>query len=144
MSGYLSEILTTSGVTGTARTPATDTLFAADDTEQVSEEVRIWFHRVVAQILYLAKRTRLETLTTVAYLATRVTCCTESDVVKLHRLIRYLRSTLDLGLVLRPGKMRIVVRLFVDASYGVHRDGKSHTGSCGTSEPCTVGQPSSP
>ena len=24
----------------------------------------------------------------------------------------------------------IVVRLYVDASYGVHRDGKSHTGSC--------------
>ena len=130
MSGYLNEILMTSGVTGTARTPATDTLFEADDTELVSEDVRVWFHRVVAQVLYLAKRTRPETLTAVAYLATRVTCCTESDVVKLHRLIRYLRSTLDLGLVLRPGKMGIVVRLFVDASYGVHRDGKSHTGSC--------------
>jgi hypothetical protein len=24
----------------------------------------------------------------------------------------------------------MVVRLFVDASYGVHKDGKSHTGSC--------------
>jgi hypothetical protein len=44
----------------------------------------------------------------------------ESDVVKLHHLIRYLRSTLDLGLVLRPGKMGIGVRLFVDASYGMH------------------------
>ena len=105
-------------------------MFEADDTELVSEDVRVWFHRVVAQVLYLAKRTRPETLTAVAYLATRVTCCTESDVVKLHRLIRYLRSTLDLGLVLRPGKMGIVVRLFVDASHGVHRDGKSHTGSC--------------
>jgi hypothetical protein len=50
--------------------------------------------------------------------------------VKLHRLIRYLRSTLDLGLVLRPGKLGIVVRLLVDASYGLHMDGKSNTGSC--------------
>jgi hypothetical protein len=98
MSGYLNEILMTSGVTGTARTPATDTLFEANATELVSEDVRVWFHRVVAQVLYLAKRTRPETLTTVSYLATRVTRCTELDVVKLHQLSRYLRSTLDLGL----------------------------------------------
>jgi hypothetical protein len=32
--------------------------------------------------------------------------------------------------VLRPGVLGMVVRLFVDASYGVHKDGKSHTGSC--------------
>jgi hypothetical protein len=51
-------------------------------------------------------------------------------VVTLDCLVRYLRSALDLGLVLRPGKMSIVVRLSVDASYGVYRDAKSHTGSC--------------
>jgi hypothetical protein len=50
------------GVSGTAWTPATDTLFNADDSEPVSKAVRVWFHRVVAQILYLAKRTRLECL----------------------------------------------------------------------------------
>jgi hypothetical protein len=32
--------------------------------------------------------------------------------------------------VLRPGVLGMVVRLFVDASCGVHKDGKSHTGSC--------------
>jgi hypothetical protein len=94
MSGYLNEILMTLGVTGTARTPATDTLFEADGTELVTADVRVWFHRVVAQVLYLAKWTRPEILTTVSYLATRVPRCTESDVAKLHRLIRYLR---DLG-----------------------------------------------
>ena len=45
-------------------------------------------------------------------------------------MIRYIRWTSDLGVVLRPGVLGIVVRLYVDASYGVHRDGKSHTGSC--------------
>jgi hypothetical protein len=48
MSGYLNDILMTSGVTSKARTPATETLFEADDTERVSEDVRIWFHRLVA------------------------------------------------------------------------------------------------
>jgi hypothetical protein len=52
MTGYVHEILSTSGASGTARTPATDTLFDADDSELVSEPVRVWFHRVVAQILY--------------------------------------------------------------------------------------------
>jgi hypothetical protein len=66
----------------------------------------------------------------VSYLATRVTPCTVVDVEKLHRLVRYIRGTTDLGVVLRPGDLGIVVRLYVDASYGVHNDRKSHTGKC--------------
>jgi Reverse transcriptase (RNA-dependent DNA polymerase) len=123
MAGYINEILTTSGVTGIARTPALDTLFDADDSACVSEEVRVWFHRVVAQLLYLAKRTRWECLPGVTRYAAR-------DVESLFRMMRYLRGTSDLGVVLRPGALGIVVRLYVDASCGVHKDGKSHTGSC--------------
>ena len=33
-------------------------------------------------------------------------------------------------MLLRPGASGIWVHLFVDASYGVHADGRSHTGSC--------------
>jgi hypothetical protein len=33
-------------------------------------------------------------------------------------------------MILRPGASGIRVHLFVDASYGVHADGRSHTGSC--------------
>jgi hypothetical protein len=66
----------------------------------------------------------------VLYLATCVTHCTVLDIEKLHRLVRYIRWSLDLGVVLRPGVLGIVVRLYVDASCGVHRDGKSHTGLC--------------
>ena len=131
MAGYVSEVLSASGVTGVARTPATDGLFELrGDSDPVSEGVRVWFHRVVAQLLYLAKRVRPECLTAVAYLATRVTRCDGHDVEKLYRLVRYIRWTSDLGIVLRPGVSGITVRLFVDASYGVHADGKSHTGSC--------------
>jgi hypothetical protein len=117
MAGYVDEILSTSGVTGTARTPASDTLFDADDSERVSEKLRVWFHRLVAQLLYLATRTRPECLT-VSYLATWVTKATVRDVEKLRRMIPYIRGTLDLGVVLRPGVLGIVVRLYVDASYG--------------------------
>jgi hypothetical protein len=96
----------------------------------VPEEVRVWFHKHVAMILYLAKRARLELLTAVSYLATRVIKCDGDDVDKLIRLIRYIRGTREMGMLLRPGASGIRVHLFVDASYGVHADGRSHTGSC--------------
>ena len=96
----------------------------------VSEEQRSWFHSVVAKLAYLAKRARPECLTAVAYLATRVTKCTGDDIEKLSRVLRYIAGTKDRGVILRPGKLGVCVRLYVDAAYGVHSDGKSHTGSC--------------
>ena len=37
---------------------------------------------------------------------------------------------MDQGVVFRPGVLGICVRVYVDAAYGVHADGKLHTGSC--------------
>lgn len=65
-----------------------------------------------------------------AYLATCVTKCTGDDIEKLRRVLRYIAGTKDRGVILRPGKLGVCVRLYVDAAYGVHSDGKSHTGSC--------------
>jgi hypothetical protein len=93
-----------------------------------TEQRRKDFHSTVAKMLYLAKRTRPECLTAVAYLATRVTKCTEDDWEKLTRLLRYVNDGKERGIVLRHGKRGIAVRVLIDASYGVHADGKSHTG----------------
>jgi hypothetical protein len=81
-------------------------------------------------MLYLAKKSRPECLTAVAFLATRITKCTEHDREKLTRLLRYVSDTRERGIVLRPGKRGIAVRVYIDAAYGVHTDGKSRTGSC--------------
>jgi hypothetical protein len=57
---------------------------------------------------------------------------TKSDVDdsgKLVRLLKYLRATRERGVVLNIGSKGIVVTQLVDAAYGVHEDGKSHTGS---------------
>jgi hypothetical protein len=75
-------------VTGKARTPAADPLLDEYMSELVSESVRVWFHRVVAQLLYLAKRVRWECLPAVSYMAGHVQRCTVRDVEKLHRLVR--------------------------------------------------------
>jgi hypothetical protein len=57
-----------------------------------------------------------------------VTRSTKQDWAKLDRVMGYLRGTPNRSIILRPGSMGIVPRLCVDASYGVHADGKSHTG----------------
>ena len=131
MTGYVEDMLKESGTTGGARTPATDGLFdIRDDAEMVSEEERIKFHRLVAKGLYLGKRARPDCMTTLALLATRVTKCTVDDMAKLHRLLKYINATKDRGIVFAPGAMGIQVSVLIDAAYGVHPDGKSHTGSC--------------
>ena len=77
-------------------------------------------------------------------LATRVTKATEIDQCKLDRIIRYLHQSHvkgQRGIDLTPGAAGLQPFGYFDASYGVHVDGKSHTGSCitiGTSGPiCT-------
>jgi hypothetical protein len=58
----------------------------------------------VAKLLCLSKRARPELLTAVTFLATRVACSTEEDWGKLDRVLRYLNSTPELGLVLQADK----------------------------------------
>jgi hypothetical protein len=124
-------MLKNSGVLGIARTPSADSLFEVRDTATpVPEPVRVWFHSTIASILYLAKRTKPECLVAVSALATKVHRCDSDDVDKAIRLLKYIRGTKDTGIVLRPGVSGISVQLYVDASYGVHTDRRSHTGSC--------------
>ena len=131
MKGYVEDTITYAGVTGTAKSPATDGLFEIrEGAVMANEKMRVWFHSVVAKLSYLAKRAKPECLTAIAFLATRVTKCTEDDLEKLRRVLRYIAGTRDNGVVFRPGVLGICVRVYVDAAYGVHADGKSHTGSC--------------
>ena len=131
MKGYTMDTIQYAGVHGRARTPATNGLFdTREGAELVLEPVRVWFHSVVANLSYLAKRAKPECLTAVAYLATRVTKCMGDDVEKLRRVLKYVADTVERGVVFRPGKLGLCVRVFIDAAYGVHSDGRSHTGSC--------------
>ena len=48
--------------------------------------------------------------------------------IKLDRVLKYLNSTQELGIVIEPSEGLQIVA-YVDASYGVHADYKSHTGA---------------
>jgi hypothetical protein len=61
----------------------------------------------------------------VSFLTTRVKAPDEDDMKKLSRVIKYFNGTRELGITLTaadPAKGEA----FIDASYGVHADGKSH------------------
>ena len=131
MTGYVDDMLKEVATSEGARTLATEGLFdVRPDALTVSDGLRVMFHRHVAKMLYLAKRARPDWLTAVAFLAMRVTNCTVDDLAKLDRLMRYVWATRDRGIVFASGVSGIVVSVLLDAAYGVHMDGRSHTGSC--------------
>ena len=128
MEGYTADLLKDSGVKGVSATPATDNLFNVRDTsEPLDPESREEFHSLVAKILYMAKRTRPDVLLPIAFLTTRVQAPDVDDQSKLQRVVKYLNGTRELGIVLRPNDDNGIFA-HIDASYGVHKDGKSHSG----------------
>ena len=85
------------------------------------------FHHIVAKLLFVTKRARLDIDPTVSFLCTRVTKSTSEDWLKLRRLLCYLKGTLDMSRVIGADSL-IVVQSWADASYAVHIDMKGHTG----------------
>jgi hypothetical protein len=130
--GFVDDLLKSCNVSGTAKTPSLTDLFDIDySSPLLSEEERKKFHTTVAKCLYLSKRTRPDIMLTVSFLVTRVASATLQDQAKLHRLLRYINGTRQLGLTLSASE-RLFVHCFIDASYGTHSDYKSHTGSSTT------------
>jgi hypothetical protein len=77
---------------------------------------------------YLASRTYPECLPAACVYAARHSTATVLDFDHLIDSISYLGSNPDHCLVIQPGSLSLVCS--ADASYGVHWDGKSHSGLC--------------
>jgi hypothetical protein len=114
---------------GVAATPASPHLFTVNtenptllDTEQ-SE----MFHRNVAKLLFLCKRARPDIQTAISFLCTRVKKPDTDDYKKLARVMKYLRGSIDLPLMLEADHTQ-VIKWWADGSFAVHPDMRSHTG----------------
>ena len=130
MDGYIDDFLSEYEVKGSAPTPSKSDLFEVDrDSELLDPSTKDVFHSRVAKVLYCAKRSRPDLLTTTSFLATRVQAPTFQDYDKLQRLLRYVNGTRDLWLTLEAGDGWGLFA-YIDAAYGQHLDGKSHTGVC--------------
>ena len=132
MNSYIMEAISdfAEDVSSPANTPSGKGLFEVDPTSgalPMAQAER--FHSIVAKLLYISSRARSDISPTIAFLCTRVASPTVQDWLKLKRLIRYLKGTTHLNATLGGGDLT-TLRTWVDASYAVHSDMKSHTGGC--------------
>jgi hypothetical protein len=117
-------------ITRDAATPAKSYLFEVREGAKALDEERADnFHSVVAALLFVSRRCRLDIQVAVVFLCTWVGCPDEDDWAKLRRVLQYIRGTLDLVLTLGADDTTMM-KSWVDVSYGVHADCKSHTGGC--------------
>jgi hypothetical protein len=115
--------------TGNVRTSAAEDIFDIPSEENATTATparKTEYLSLVMTLMYLARLTRPDILLPVTYLATKTHCVNEKDFVHAVRVVRYLRCTKDLGVILNCDSLQ--VQCIADASYGTHIDGMSHTG----------------
>jgi len=130
MKSYLQEAILEFGedCTKRATTPAKKDLFEVDiNLPGLGETQRTRFHHIVTKLLYVCKHGRPDIQLAIMFLCTRVSKSTREDWEKLKRVLQYIASTIDEVLTIGADTMGIL-RTWVDASYGVHSDMRSHTG----------------
>merc|ERR1711991_185675 len=115
-----------------ATTPHDKGLFKINESTALSKNDHQLFHSTVMRILFYASRVRPDILLTVNFLTTRTRfgTATNEDKRKLIRLLNFIYTTQQDGIMLGGDSNGILrLRAYADASYGVHMDGKSHTGN---------------
>jgi hypothetical protein len=130
MSDYLREAIHEfpEVINSSAATPARRDMYEIDEKSKLLDPERgAIFHSIVAKNLYVSHRGRLDVQLPIAFLCTRVSCSTEQDWKKLRRVLEYLNGTLNDKRIIGADSL-VQMKTWVDASYAVHADMKSHTG----------------
>jgi hypothetical protein len=87
------------------------------------------YHTMVAKGLFLCNAQDLTYSSQLLYyLQARVKDPNEADWGKLDRMMKYLNGTKEIWLTLNAGNLHCI-KWYVDASFAVHADFKSHTGA---------------
>jgi hypothetical protein len=111
-----------------AKTPAANSLFNLGTGAKLDTKRSEIFHTFVAKGLFLCKRARPDIQQAILVLCTRVKDPNQADWENLMRVMKYLNGTRNEYLTLSADDLR-VVKWYVDASFAVHPDFKSHTGT---------------
>ena len=114
---------------GPSATLAANRLFNVNpDCNKLGEQKASQFHHLTAKLLYLSRCARPDLQTTVSFLTMQVREPDEDDYKKLGRCIRYLQDNVDILPTLEMNDSGIIW-WWVDASFAIHPDMKSHTGA---------------
>jgi hypothetical protein len=133
MFDYIEEVLTAFAKAepkgaGTKSSAAPDNLFTVnEDCEKLPPDKIVEFHNIVAKTLYATKRARPDTCTAISFLTTRVREPDKDDWKKLTHLMRYIRGTRKMPLILSADGTHIL-KWWVDASFAVHPNMRGHSG----------------
>ncbi len=128
MRSYIERILKGFDNIKTYQGPADNRLFTVTlDEEKLGVVDAKCFHMLVAKLLYLSRRARPDIIAAVSFLCTRVKEPTVQDREKMFHLIGYLKRMMGRVLMLRPMGI-FKLEAYIDASFALHPDGKSHTG----------------
>ena len=131
----------TSHGSGTKTSAAPADLFVVHlDSDKLPKVKAEQFHSIVAKVLFATKRARPDTGAAISYLTTRVREPNRSDWSKLAHMMKYIRYTKLLPLILRADGTGIL-KWYVDGSHGVHPNMRGHTGgglTMGTGFPITA------
>ncbi len=148
MIGYVDEILaawkkvdqspdddgyrTVASKSKTKSSAAPENLFVVDkDCKKLDPAKAKAFYNIVAKALYITKRARPDISVAITFLTTRVRQPNTEDWAKLSHLMKYLRGTRELPLILGADGAGIV-KWYVDASFAVHPNMRSRTGGAVT------------
>ena len=102
-----------------ANTPGPNHLF------NVNKGRAILFHHIVAKLLYLHRRAQQDIQMVLEFLCTRARNLDKDNYKKLMRVIQYFRDTQKMTLISEPSDNP---QWWVDCSYYIHPDMKSHIG----------------
>ena len=112
-----------------AVTPASLDLFENNrDAQKIDKQMAEDFHTFTAKGLFACKRARPDTATAISVLTTRVRNPSVDDWGKLVRYMQYVKRTKKDILTLSADNLH-VLKWYVDASFAVHPDFKSHSGA---------------
>lgn len=132
MDGYIEDMLKAYEITGERSTPGGVDLYEVDTELPLLDGIELQQLRSrTMKLLYLVQRVCPEALTQVSFLTTRVTKGTSQDIKKLLHVLKYINANklqyITLKMALTEGGIANIFA-FVDASFAVHVDMKSHTG----------------
>jgi hypothetical protein len=127
MKKYLKEIIEDTDTKATATSPAATALFTVPDAPPLSHKDAEAYRSMVARLLFAGTHVRPDLMLALAFLTSRAQTPNVSDQAKLTRLLEYVNGTIDLTMKINAGNVATITA-YVDSSYGVHPDGKGHTG----------------